>query len=49
MEIFGNYSHSTQNSCAEPVRHSVHTYNISHASDNFGSFSHGIAHSHTMR
>lgn len=32
MEMFGNCSHSTQHNQTEFLRHSVHTYNVTHGS-----------------
>lgn len=56
MEMFGNCSHSTQNT-ADFMRHSVHTYNMNHASSehinatskHMHQHSRIISHSQTMR
>lgn len=48
MEIFGNCSHTPQNS-SEFLRHSVHTYNVSHSSEHITQSLSKISHSHTMR
>lgn len=48
MEMFGNCSHSTHNT-TEFLRHSVHTYNVSHSSSEHITHNQNITHSQTMR
>lgn len=48
MEMFGNCSHSSHNT-SEFLRHSVHTYNVTHSSAEHITHNHNITHSQTMR
>ncbi|KAJ6637477.1 Guanine nucleotide-releasing factor 2 [Pseudolycoriella hygida] len=47
MEMFGNCSHSTHNT-SEFLRHSMHTYNVTHHSSEHMTNNHNITHSQTM-
>ncbi|XP_037028362.1 guanine nucleotide-releasing factor 2 isoform X13 [Bradysia coprophila] len=47
MEMFGNCSHSTH-STSEFLRHSMHTYNVTHHSSEHITNNHNITHSQTM-